>query len=125
MNPGEALILFGHGARDPEWAGPMRRVRELLAAQAPELRVELAFLEFMAPTLDEAIGRLVADGACRVTVLPMFLAQGGHLKRDLPALVDAARACHPGTAFTLAPAVGEDDGVLAAMAAYAANFTRP
>lgn len=114
-----AIILFGHGARDPEWAGPMRRVRERLLDIAPETRVELAFMEFMNPTLDEAVDAAVAGGARAVTVVPMFLAQGGHLKRDVPLLVDAARRRHAGTSFTLAPAIGEDEGVLAAMAAAA------
>lgn len=114
-----AVILFGHGARDAAWARPMERVRERLRAQDPELGVELAFLEFIAPTLDEAIDTLVARGARRIAVVPMFIAQGGHLKRDLPQLVAAARARHPGCDIVQAMAVGEADGVVAAMAEHA------
>ena len=114
-----AVVLFGHGARDPEWARPMRRTREHLQALAPELAVELAFLEFMRPTLDEAIDRLVAEGARRIAVVPMFIAQGGHLKSDVPTLVAAARARHPACEIVQALAVGEAEGVIAAMAACA------
>lgn len=117
MTGPHAIILFGHGARDPGWAGPMRRVRERLQDMAPDVSVELAFMEFMRPTLDEAVDALVAGGARTVTVVPMFLAQGGHLKRDVPLLVEQAGVRHPGTVFTLTPAIGEDEGVLAAMAA--------
>ncbi|WP_407278843.1 CbiX/SirB N-terminal domain-containing protein [Aromatoleum evansii] len=119
MSETHAVVLFGHGARDPEWARPMRRTRDHLRAQAPRLRVELAFLEFMAPTLDEAIAALARDGIRRITVVPMFIAQGGHLKSDVPRLVAAARALHPDCEITLALAVGEADGVIAAMADYA------
>ncbi|NMG29046.1 sirohydrochlorin chelatase [Aromatoleum evansii] len=119
MSETHAVVLFGHGARDPEWARPMRRTRDHLRAQAPGLRVELAFLEFMAPTLDEAIAALAHDGIRRITVVPMFIAQGGHLKSDVPRLVASARALHPGCEITLALAVGEADGVIAAMADYA------
>ena len=73
-----ALVLFGHGARDPEWAGPMRRIREAALARPGAPRVELAFLEFMTPTLPEAIAALAAEGARKVAVVPIFLAQGGH-----------------------------------------------
>lgn len=122
MSQDRAIILFGHGARDPEWAAPMRRMRARLLQSAPDVRVELAFMEFMSPTLDEAVDAVVADGARAVTVVPIFLAQGGHLKRDVPLRVEAARRRHPDTNFTLAPAIGEDDGVLAAMAAAALGF---
>jgi sirohydrochlorin cobaltochelatase len=119
MNQQAAVILFGHGARDPEWANPMRRARAQLLAETPALRVELAFLEFIEPSLDEAIDRLAAGGATRITVIPMFLAQGGHLKRDLPALIEAACRRHPQCAIRQAAAVGEADTVIAAMADYA------
>ncbi len=115
----KAVVLFGHGARDPEWAGPMQRVRARMLSDAPGLRVELAFLEFMSPTLADAISALAADGASRIAVVPVFLAQGGHLKRDLPLLLDEARHAHPACKISLARAAGEADAVVAAMADYA------
>lgn len=114
-----AVVLFGHGARDPEWAGPMRRVRARMLADAPGLRVELAFLELMRPTLADAIAALAAGGASRIVVVPVFLAQGGHLKRDLPLLLDEARRSHSACDISLALAAGEADAVVAAMADYA------
>ncbi|MGL1834213.1 sirohydrochlorin chelatase [Rhodocyclaceae bacterium SMB388] len=121
MSERKAVVLFGHGARDPDWARPMRRAREMVQGGSPALQVELAFLEFMTPTLPEAIDALVADGATRITVVPMFLAQGGHLKKDVPLLVEAAQARHPGCRIRQALAVGEVDDVIAAMAAHAAR----
>jgi sirohydrochlorin cobaltochelatase len=115
----QAVILFGHGARDPAWAGPMQRIRAAMLAAEPSIPVELAFLELMSPTLPQAV-RLLADaGATRIAVVPVFLAQGGHLKRDLPQLVDEARRAHPSCEIRLAQAAGEADLVVAAMAAYA------
>ncbi len=116
-----AIVLFGHGARDPEWAGPMRRIRDTLLGRPEAPQVELAFLEFMSPTLPEAIAALAQAGARRVAVVPVFLAQGGHLKRDLPVLLEAARAAHPGCEITLATAAGEAEPVVRAMADYAAS----
>lgn len=119
MSGTKAVVLFGHGARDPEWAGPMRRARAHMQTQAPELVVELAFLEFIQPPLPEVIAALVADGITRITVVPMFLAQGGHLKKDIPALIEAARERYPQCDIRQALAVGEIDSVVAAMADYA------
>lgn len=120
-----AVVLFGHGARNPEWALPMRRTAALLEAGTQGLRVELAFLELMSPTLDVVLEKLAGEGFAIVHVIPMFLAQGGHLKRDLPALVEAAQARHPGCRIALAGAVGEAEEVIAAMAAYALRIAAP
>jgi len=44
--------------------------------------------------------------------VPVFLGQGGHVREDLPAAVDAVRARHPGLDIELRLAIGEDDAVL-------------
>lgn len=118
------LILFGHGARDPQWAEPMRRVAALIGQAYPALPVELAFLEFLTPTLPEAIGSLTRSCG-RIAVVPMFIAQAGHLKRDVPLLLEQARSHHPGLSIELAAPVGESDAVLVAIAAYAAGCAGP
>jgi len=113
-----ALILFAHGARDAKWAEPFRRLQGLIQAQTPDVRVELAFLELMTPRLPELVDQLVADGCGVVSVVPVFLGQGGHVQRDLPLLADQLRVRYPQLELRVASAVGEDDSVLAAMAAY-------
>ena len=117
MTPG--LILFAHGARDPRWAAPFEAVAAAVRAARPGLPVRLAFLEFMAPTLPEAGAGLAAAGCTHITVLPMFLGAGGHVRKDLPLLLDELRAAHSGLVVTLQPAIGEIDSVVAAMAAAA------
>jgi sirohydrochlorin cobaltochelatase len=97
----------------------MERVRARMAERRPDLPVELAFLEFLRPTLAEAAERLVAAGVERIRVVPVFLAQGGHLQRDLPALVAELAQRHPGCRVSLALAVGEAEPVVRAMADYA------
>lgn len=124
MTARNAIVLFGHGARAPEWAAPMERARDRLSSQAAAGEVVLAFMEFMSPTLPEALDDLAQRGVTRVDVIPMFLAQGGHLKRDLPELLDEARTRHPQLDIRLAPAVGEAESVIAAMADYAAERAR-
>jgi sirohydrochlorin cobaltochelatase len=116
-----ALVLFAHGARAASWAVPFQRLRELTAQQKPGVAVSLAFLELMTPSLPDEVALLAARGVQEITVVPVFLGQGGHLLRDLPLLLERLRASHPGIRFTTVPAVGEDPAVLAAMAAYCAG----
>ena len=112
----QALVLFAHGARDPRWAEPFEAVAGRVRAAAPQLPVALAYLELMAPTLAAAVDKLVADGATTVDVVPLFLGTGGHLRRDLPPLVDALRSAHPDVTIRLHAAIGEHAAVSEAMA---------
>ena len=110
------LILFAHGARDPRWALPFEAVAERVRAARPGLPVRLAFLELMQPNLADAGAALVAEGCSALQVLPLFLGAGGHVRQDLPKLVEALRAAHPGIVVTLHPAAGELPAVHAALA---------
>jgi len=112
------IVLFAHGARDPEWARPFEAIRERVRTQRPDCRIELAFLEMMTPPLEQAIDALVADGASSVSVFPLFMAQGGHLKHDLPRILDAVRARHPGVVISLESAIGDEPEILEAIAAW-------
>ena len=111
-----ALILFAHGARDPEWANPMRRVQAAVRQRVAGIPVELAFLEFMAPTLPDCAAALIAGGADKVVVMPMFIARGGHLKNEVPAMLATLRSTYPAVEFVLGGAVGEQEIVVQAMA---------
>jgi sirohydrochlorin cobaltochelatase len=116
MSP-DAIIVFAHGARDPEWARPIERLAALVAAERPGLHVRCAYLELMQPTLTEAAAQLVAAGARSIRIAPAFLAAGGHVKRDLPLAVERLRTTHRGVAFELRPPIGDSEAALAAIAA--------
>jgi len=113
------LLLFAHGARDPNWALPFEAVALRARAQRPDAAIRLAFLEFMVPDLITAAAELVTGGCHSVEVVPLFLGAGGHVRRDLPALVERLRGAHPGVAFTLHPAAGEHPALIEALAAVA------
>ena len=117
--PNSAIILFAHGARDPEWAAPFRRIAARLRESSPNLPVQLAFLELMQPALADAVARMAADGITRITVVPLFLAQGGHLKEDLPRLLDDIRRGHPGVTIDITEAIGDSEVMTAAIADWA------
>jgi sirohydrochlorin cobaltochelatase len=108
----EALVLFAHGSRDPEWAKPFEKIRDEVSRRGFDVR--LAFLERMRPSLAEALGELDAQGVERIRVVPLFLGYGGHLKQDLPALVAAAK---PKAQVTIDAPVGEEPEVIGAIAA--------
>ncbi|MFG6416899.1 sirohydrochlorin chelatase [Roseateles sp. DC23W] len=112
----DGLLLFAHGARDPAWARPFEIVTERLRAAQPATPLAMAYLEFMSPDMDEAAAKLVAAGCTRVHVMPLFLGTGGHVRRDVPLLLDRLRERHgDAVAWVLHAPLGDQDAVLHAI----------
>jgi sirohydrochlorin cobaltochelatase len=108
----KAVILFGHGSRDPLWRLPMETVATRLRSLQPGVPVRCAFLELEAPDLGTAAGVLIAAGATELTIVPMFLGSGRHAREDLPELVRQMQLARPDVRFALQRPVGEDARVL-------------
>ena len=117
----KAIILFGHGARDARWREPFDRLADLWRSQHEGIPVELAFLEMMQPSLDEAVSSLANLGVTQITVVPVFFGQGGHLRNDFPVLLNACREKFPQISLSATPAVGEDLAVLQAIVDFGAR----
>ncbi|HUL41675.1 MAG TPA: CbiX/SirB N-terminal domain-containing protein [Burkholderiales bacterium] len=114
-NPESAIVLFAHGARDEHWAAPFRKIQSMVRDKKPGVSVELAFLELMRPTLDQAVASLVARSIKNISVIPLFMAQGGHLKQDLPRKLAEVRQHYPTVTFRVSAPVGEAQTILAAI----------
>ena len=113
----QALILFGHGARDPRWAEPIHKLQTQLQRADPELSVSLAYLELMPPSLLDVITGLADQGFQRVSIVPVFFGQGGHLRKDFPVLLEECRTRFPAIEISATPPVGEWDLVLQSIVA--------
>lgn len=120
--PHRGLVLFAHGARDPRWAAPFEAVAARVRAHRPGVEVRLAYLDLMQPDLPTAGAELAAAGCGHVGVLPLFLGTGGHVREDLPRLLDALRVAHPGVQWVLHPPLGELPAFVDAMAVAALDL---
>jgi sirohydrochlorin cobaltochelatase len=118
----KATLLFAHGARDPQWARPFQAIAAHLRVAQPERPLALAYLELMNPSLDTAVDELVAQGATDITLVPLFLGAGGHVRRDLPTLIETAQARHVGLRLQATCAIGESDDVVRAIALAAGHL---
>ncbi len=110
--PRRGIILFAHGSRDPLWRRPMESVAERVRVADPATPVRCAYLELTEPDLPTTAAELAALGVTEVTIVPMFLGAGRHVREDLPALVADLGRAHPGTRWLLQPPVGENPRLL-------------
>lgn len=116
----KGIILLAHGSRDPQWTASFEQVRAALERRLPECATALAYLEHSAPNFVTAVDQLVARGTTLIEVVPLFLGAGGHVRNDVPQLVERATARHAQVRFLLKPFIGDAQAVLDAIADYAA-----
>ncbi|MES2910965.1 MAG: CbiX/SirB N-terminal domain-containing protein [Pseudomonadota bacterium] len=101
------ILLFAHGSRDPQWRGPVEAVASNILQREPGKLVQCAYLELCDPTLPDAAAALIAKGAQKLKVFPLFLGVGKHAREDLPKLIEQIREAHPHMKVELLPAIGE------------------
>ena len=110
--PRQAIVLFAHGSRDPLWSRPVEAVAARIRAVDAAVLVACAYLELMAPDLPLAVRTLVAEGATKIKVVPMFLGVGRHAREDLPRLLEVLIREYAHIDFVLQQAVGEDPRIV-------------
>lgn len=114
------LILFAHGSRDPLWRGPFESILEK-TREKHSGPVALAFLECMEPGLQMAIDMMASEDIQQIKVIPLFLAAGSHVRKDLPEMIKTAQAKHPDISISTTAAIGEQAEIQSAIASFALN----
>ncbi len=106
---------MGHGSPRPAWRRPLDALTEALGGS--EAGVYLAFMDHCAPSLAEVASACFGAGINHLSVLPLFISSGGHVNREIRQQTAAVGAAHPELTVVTLPALGELDGVKAALSA--------
>src|SRR3954463_3002242 len=100
------VMICGHGSRDEAACDEFRRVVEQIARRLPEWPVAMGYLEFARPIICEGLDRLRGQGVDHVMAVPGMLFAAGHVKNDVPSVLNAYAAEHG-----LAIEMGRDLGI--------------
>ena len=100
-----ALLLVDHGSRNPAAHATLVALAEQVRALRPGALVGIAHLEQAPPDIPAGLAALAAAGATSVQILSCFLAEGRHVRDDVPAIV-ARSAQALGITATVAPPIG-------------------
>ena len=103
---GPALLIVGHGSRDPRGAREFHDLVDLVRRRNPSLTVEGGFIELSRPPISECVDRLSEKGARDVAAVPLMLLAAGHAKDDIPATLVREKMDHPGMSFRYGRALG-------------------
>ena len=112
MSSGDAthpsvLVLMAHGSRDREWREPFENLAQSLQAELGKDRVRLAYMDCTPPSLMDVARDAVTMGAREIKVLPLFLAGGGQVDRNISLRVNDLRRAFSDIAVKLLPVVGQ------------------
>lgn len=91
-----ALVALAHGSRDPRSAATIQALCAEVRTTRPDLRIEAAFLELSKPSFPTVVDKLVRAGYDEIVVVPLLLTEAHHARVDVPAVIAAAEAKHPG-----------------------------
>ncbi|MFE9681539.1 sirohydrochlorin chelatase [Streptomyces sp. NPDC006285] len=84
-----ALVLVGHGSRDPRALTTVRALRDRIRELRPGLPVHLGHIELNAPLLPDTLATL---GTGEAVLVPLLLSRGYHVKQDIPEAAAASPA---------------------------------
>lgn len=108
MSPREAELdkIVREWPRTPATDPYKFGVEEIAAALAPKLagrKIVVAYNEFCAPSVEDAIEGLVKEGFTRISLISTMYTRGGvHAEYEIPALVLTERKKHPGVVIEYA-----------------------
>jgi sirohydrochlorin cobaltochelatase len=115
-----AVLLCGHGSRDPEAISEFEEaasaLRSRLAILSPAADFATGYLEFAKPTIGEGLAALTARGARRILAIPGMLFAASHVKNDLPWEMNSFIADNPGIDVRLGRDLGIEPKLLEAAA---------
>ena len=99
------IILLAHGSPDPLWKQPFESLFSQISENYGAENTSLAYMELTTPTLEDVIETL-DEQVKSVAVLPLFLAVGRHLRKDVPEQIEILKS--NGLQIELLPPIGED-----------------
>jgi sirohydrochlorin cobaltochelatase len=113
---GTAVLICGHGSRDPEAIAEFELVAAALRPRLPQFDFATGYLEFARPTIRDGLAALTARGARQILAIPGMLFAASHVKNDLPWEMNTFIADNPGIDVRLARDLSIDPKLLRAAA---------
>jgi sirohydrochlorin cobaltochelatase len=90
------VMVCGHGSRDIEAITEFQTVAAGIAQRLPQYPVASGFLEFAKPIIRDGLDKLRQQGIDHILAVPGMLFAAGHVKNDIPSVLNTYAAQHPG-----------------------------
>ncbi|GAB4840786.1 hypothetical protein Ancab_021548 [Ancistrocladus abbreviatus] len=102
----DAVIIVDHGSRREKSNLMLNEFVMMFKDKTGYPIVEPAHMELAEPSIKDAFGSCVQQGANRVIISPFFLFPGRHWQEDIPSLAHDAAKEHPGVSYIVTAPLG-------------------
>jgi sirohydrochlorin cobaltochelatase len=108
----KTLVVLAHGSKVEKSNQEVECLANALSTLLPEFeRVETCFLELATPKFSDMLEHLAQESVGDITVYPHFLAEGRHVRDDVPSILDSFERSNPKINVTLKPYLGDWSGL--------------
>lgn len=119
------LVLFAPGSEESRVRKPFEELAEGLRNELGKGQLRLAYIHSASPSLAEVAKEAADDGVSRLRILPLLLAPGGPLEKEIPEQAAVVRAQVPQLTVEVLPPVGEHPRMRTLLHALAREAVRP
>jgi len=108
----KSLIIIAHGSKKE---GSNNEVREIVNSIQTENtiydKIEVSFLEFATPTLEQSVKKCIEEKSNDITIYPYFLNSGKHVTYDIPNEIKIVGQKYQDVTFTILPHFGSSESI--------------
>ena len=102
------VMVCGHGSRDEEAVKEFQAVARGIRERLPQYETDWGFLEFATPVIRTGLDALREKGIRKVLAVPGMLFAAGHVKNDIPSVLNAYQSQNPQLSISYARELGID-----------------
>ncbi len=105
----EIILLIGHGSQTNETEGieqVAEHLHNMIHSDCKKSCIRIAYLQFIKPSIKEAIKDSVQKGAKKIIVHPYFLHSGVHVTENIPRIIKEAGGLYPDVEFVCTQHLG-------------------
>mgnify|MGYP000897121095 FL=1 len=93
----KGMLLVGHGSKLPYNKDLVETTARLIAEKTDEYIVRAGFMSLNTPTVQEQLEAFRKEKIEMLVVVPLFLARGVHIEKDIPEILGLSGGARAGT----------------------------
>ncbi|MGA2912451.1 MAG: sirohydrochlorin nickelochelatase [Methanoregula sp.] len=96
----KGMLLVGHGSTMPYNKELVEKTASLIKSQNTDFIIKCGFMNINTPTIKESLNDFRREPIDALVVVPLFLAKGVHIEKDIPGEIGLPEGIRKGS-FTL------------------------
>lgn len=92
----KGMLLVGHGSKMPYNQDLVEKTAAMISAQNTDFIVKCGFMNMNTPTIRDSLNAFRHEPIDALVVVPLFLAKGVHIEKDIPGEIGLAEGTKKG-----------------------------